>query len=228
MLESPMGRVPSGFLRLEGSSFSSATGVRGNLLAHEFLLGDQRGGGLGDREAAAGPVALVVVVDEYGVAVAVAGQAVPGQLADDLGSPVDPQPRRQRDLQGPGDLHRGSLGQHLAGGVEAAALELPQPDVGRVGDDEADAGLEPAAARRPGRGQPVALPGGGRGQGAVKGVVGLRAHARLAGLLFPLAVAAAQAAATGPHLEPRVDRTRNRRDRHEDLRDGGNDGTPPR
>src|SRR6266568_879270 len=77
----------AGVLSARGQQLQLGDRGAGEPLAYLLLLpGDQRGGGLGDREATAGPVALVVVVDEHGVAVAVTGQAVPGQVADVVGA----------------------------------------------------------------------------------------------------------------------------------------------
>jgi len=52
-----------------------------------LLAGDHRGGGLADRQAAARPVRLGVVVDKHRRAVGVAGQAVQRQAEDVLGAP---------------------------------------------------------------------------------------------------------------------------------------------
>lgn len=65
-----------------------------------LLGGDQCGGGLVDRQPALAPVTLVVVIDQHGSAVGVAGQAVPAQPPDLLGAPtgVDEQLDRDPDL----------------------------------------------------------------------------------------------------------------------------------
>ena len=65
-----------------------------------LLAGDHRRGGLADRQAAAQPVGLGVVVDQHGGAVFVAGQAVQRQAEDVLGPP----PGVDGDLGGGPDL----------------------------------------------------------------------------------------------------------------------------
>jgi len=57
---------------------------------HPLLLGDHDCGGLHtDRQAPRGAIGLVVVVDQHGESVVVAGQAVEGQRADLFGTAID-------------------------------------------------------------------------------------------------------------------------------------------
>ena len=78
---------PSGLRRGVGSSFSfSGRGVGKALPDPLLLVGDHRGGGLADRQPPAEPVGFDVVVDQYGAAVFVAGQAVQRQIEDVLGA----------------------------------------------------------------------------------------------------------------------------------------------
>src|SRR5439155_4099127 len=75
-----------------------------------LLAGDHRGGGLADRQAAAQPVRLGVVVDKHRRAVGVAGQAVQRQAEDVLGAPpgVDGDLGGGPDVGGPEDVQAGA------------------------------------------------------------------------------------------------------------------------
>ncbi|WP_395358031.1 methyltransferase [Streptomyces sp. YH02] len=78
----------------------------GEAFAYSLLLPeDQLGGLLGDRETSAEAVALMVGVDQDRLAVVIAVQAVPGQLADLAGTAAGV----DEDLDGGADLRAGAL-----------------------------------------------------------------------------------------------------------------------
>ena len=175
----PRHRLAAAGVALQGGEQPQLVQRRGRVTAPGPLLlpGDQRGGGLGDRQPPPHPPGLVVVVDEHREAVAVAGQAVPGQRADLVGAPpgiddqlddgadADPVLAFQRGelvAQLPHDLRRqvpgrsGMAGQvgDVAGGHREV---IGQPGGGAAGAGQAhraDAGQdqrEVAAGHDPGR-----------------------------------------------------------------------------
>ena len=164
-----MGWRPSGLRRAEGSSFSTRSGVLGNRAWTRCLLGgDHRGGGLADRQAAAQPVGLGVVVNQDRGAVFVAGQAVQRQADDVLGPPAGV----DRDLDGGLDLSRlqgvqagAQRGHDFRWQVTARLAALGSG--GNVGGGDGDVAGQPGGW----------LPGPGQAQGADPGQHGTGAPA---------------------------------------------------
>ena len=169
-----IGRDPIGLSRREGRSFSRAGGRGGEPLADgEFLLGDQCGGVLADRQAAAQPVGLGVVIDQHRRAVGVAGQAVPLQCADLSGPAAGVHEQLDRDPGLPagdglfqlgkmtadlahdlgGDITAGltrvCLGRDVAGGQGEVVRPGPRP--GRRRGSAPESGSRSVPVRRPGR-----------------------------------------------------------------------------
>ena len=161
----PVGVAPRGGQQLQlGGRGAGEPGPDTGLLA-----GDHRGGGLADRQAAAQPVGLGVVIDQDRRAVFIAGQAVQRQAEDVLGTPsgVDGDLGGGLDLSWLQGVQAGAQHGHdlrwqvtaglaahrLGGNVGSADDEVAgQSGGGLPGPGQAHArGCRPARCGRPGR-----------------------------------------------------------------------------
>ena len=102
-----------------------------------LLLGDQRGGGVGDRQPTADPVVLEVLVDQHVLAVVVGAHAVPGQPLNFVG------PASGVDEHLKGQAHVSAVLRLAAAPVTACSFDGGQT-LAELGEDVA--GQCPAAA----------------------------------------------------------------------------------